>query len=239
MRRTRDQALGWVAHGTKLVHDAIAGMSDETMARQSPLPGWTRKHVLAHIAANAEAVGNLVHWAATGEETPMYRSAEQRAADIEAGAQRSADELRDWFTVSAERLAAAMAELTEEQWAHEVVTAQGRTVPASETPWMRSREVLVHAVDLDAGVTFADLPADFLAALGDDIVAKRSATGDGPALVLEAGDADVRWEVAGTGDVTTVRGPLADLVAWLSGRPTSTPLTDTTGGPAPELGPWI
>ena len=44
---------------------------------------------------------------------------------------------------------------------------------AAETPWMRSREVMVHAVDLATGLTFADLPEDFLAALRADITVKR------------------------------------------------------------------
>lgn len=42
-------------------------------------------------------------------------------------------------------------DLPDANWTHEVRTAQGRTVPASETVWMRTREVWVHAVDLDNG----------------------------------------------------------------------------------------
>jgi maleylpyruvate isomerase len=63
-----------------------------------------------------------------------------------------------------------------------VVTAQGRTVPATEIPWMRAREVCVHAVDLGAGITFGDLPADFTAALLADVVRKRAGAGEGPEL---------------------------------------------------------
>jgi maleylpyruvate isomerase len=53
---------------------------------------------------------------------------------------------------------------------------------------MRAREVYVHAVDFDAGTGFADLPADFLAALLSDVAARRSAQGNGPALTLTASD---------------------------------------------------
>ena len=70
----------------------------------------------AHLSLNAEAIGNLVHWARTGEERPMYASPEQRSADIEAGALRPVDELLAWFEESAQVLADAMAELTDEQW---------------------------------------------------------------------------------------------------------------------------
>ena len=47
---------------------------------------------------------------------------------------------------------------------------------------MRAREVCVHAVDLGAGITFGDLPADFTAALLTDVVRKRAGAGEGPEL---------------------------------------------------------
>jgi maleylpyruvate isomerase len=205
MTRTLQDALGWTEHGTKLVHEALAGLGETTLSAASGLPGWSRRHVAAHLAANAEAVGNLVHWAATGERTPMYSSLEQRSADIEAGSTRSCDDLRAWFDTSAARLADAMAALTPDQWSAEVVTAQGRTVPASETPWMRAREVMVHAVDLGTGTTFADLPRDFLETLCADVVAKR-------------------------GDVPQIHAPLDQRAAWLTGRPHDLP--DVPGLPA-------
>lgn len=194
MARSLHDALGWAEHGAKLVHDAVAGLDEVALDAATPLPGWSRRHVLAHLAANAEAVGNLVHWAATGARTPMYSSPAQRSADIEAGSTMPSEDLRAWFDNSAARLAEAMAALTPEQWSTQVVTAQGRTVPASEAPWMRSREVMVHAVDLDAGITFADLPSDFLEALVEDVLAKR-------------------------GRLASVDGPLDQRAAWLTGRP--------------------
>lgn len=149
------------------MHEGLGCLDETAFDAASGLPGWTRRHVAAHLAANADAVGNLVHWAATGECTSDDSSPEQRAADIEKGSTRTGDDLRHWFDASAARLLEAMAALTPEQWSAEVVAAQGRTVPASETPWMRAREVLVHAVDLGTGTTFADLPPYFLEALAD------------------------------------------------------------------------
>lgn len=181
-------ARRWTAEGTKLFLDAVEYDGD------SSLPGWTRRHLAAHVAANADALGNLVHWAATGEPTPMYASTEERAAGIERGVRLPVAGLDAWLRDSAGRLESAMDALTEEQWSAEVVTAQGRTVPATTIPWLRAREVCVHAVDLDLGVSFADLPDDFLEALCADAVAKR-------------------------GDVPDVGGPLAERAAWLTGRP--------------------
>lgn len=207
--------LGFVQTGTRLCSDAIAGFDEAAYDAPSLLPGWTRKHLVAHLAANAEAVGRLLHWARTGERTPMYSSPEQRDADIEAGSRRSGEELTAWFDESASALSRALAGMAPEQWSREVVTAQGRTVPASETPWMRSREVLVHAVDLGTGLEFADLPEAFLVRLRDEILARR------------AGE-----------DLPDLVGPLPEVTACLAGR-RSSGVSTVDGGPAPTLGRWL
>ena len=233
-------ARAWMSKGTQLFLRAMRGTSDDALGGPTALPGWTGKHVLAHVAANADALGNLVRWASTGEQTPMYSSPEQRNADIEEGATRPVADLREWVVRSAKELEASLGDLTDEQWQHEVRTAQGRLVPATEIPWMRAREVMIHAFDLSGSVGFRDFPAEFHPALLDDIVAKRSGGGDGPALHLEPTDDERRWDVAGLGEPTTVRGPLSQLAAYLSGRPASGLTTGAPGAaPIPELPRWL
>lgn len=216
--RSLADARSWVAEGTQLCAAGIDSLSDADFTAPSSLPGWSRAHLVAHVAANADALRNLAHWAATGEETPMYASSDQRNADIEAGSRRPPGELRQWFTRSAQQLDADFDALTTTAWAATVRTAQGRDVPASETLWMRAREVMVHAVDLGTGVRFDDLPQGFLRALAADITAKRGA---------EA--------------IPAVQGDLAARTAWLAGRPEAVaePVRATDGGPAPELPPWL
>ena len=238
MTRTHADALRWSREGTALFLAALARLADGELARPTSLEGWTGRHLTAHVAANADALRNLVHWARTGEETPMYSSTEQRGADIDAGAQRPAGELRDWARTSASALEEDFGSLDAGHWGREVRTAHGRTVPATEVPWMRAREVMVHAVDLRAGVRFADLPADFLAALVDDIVAKRSGEATGPALTLKSPDTGTTWSVTGTGAPTEVTGSLADLTAYLSGR-SPHDVRDADGTPAPDLPRWL
>ncbi|WP_037356854.1 maleylpyruvate isomerase family mycothiol-dependent enzyme [Amycolatopsis orientalis] len=184
-------AQSWVSSGTELFLTHAKELSGP-----SALPGWTRKHLAAHVAANADALGNLVHWARTGERTPMYASPEQRNADIDAGSRLPEAQLASWLRDSARSLESAMAALTPRQWQNEVVTAQGRTVPATEIPWLRAREVCVHAVDLGTGLSFADLPEAFLSALVAEIQAKR-------------------------GLDSLPDGPLPDVAAYLAGRPHS------------------
>ena len=105
-----------------------------------------------------------------------------------------------------------MTRLTDEQWQALVVTMQGRAVPATEVPWLRSREVCVHAADLATGLRFGDLPADFLAALCDDVIVKRGAGPSGQALMLVATATAARWQLPGLGQPVTVAGPLAEVI---------------------------
>ncbi|MGW5191025.1 maleylpyruvate isomerase family mycothiol-dependent enzyme [Kribbella sp. NPDC004138] len=202
------RVLEWIDEGTALCRSALGDLEAPSL-----LPGWSRRHVAAHLSLNAEALGNLVEWARTGEERPMYPSAAARNADIEAGTSRSADELRSWFDASSARLNASMATLTDARWQAAIRTAQGVPVPATKIPWMRSREVMIHAVDLGTGLTFADLPPDFLEALCEDIRTQR-------------------------GDVPEVRGPLPELAAYLSGRPYAD-VVSSDGTPAESLPPWL
>jgi maleylpyruvate isomerase len=219
-------------HATNLFLTTVDSLPDTDLDKPTPLPGWSRRHLLAHVASNAQALGRLVNWARTGVRTPMYSSAEQRNADIEAGARRSPDSLRAAVHSSAAQLAEQFRDLPDEAWSAEVVTAQGRTVPATEILWMRTREVAIHTVDLDVGVDFADLPEGFCLALVSDIARWRSGQGPamtGPAMALS--DGTRTWTVPGVGDPVQVMLTTPQLAAWLSGRSQPAGL--------PELPKWL
>jgi len=232
-----DQTLNWMHDGTERLLAEVAELPDAALSGPTALPGWTRAYLLSHIAANADALRNLVHWAHTGEERRMYASTDAREADIAAGAELPAAKLRAWAASSAADLAADLDALDGADggpgWDAKIITAQGLTRTASEIPWMRTREIYIHAIDMAAGRTFADLPPDFLAALLDDVTTRRSSVGGGPALIIAAIDTGGRWDVAGTRRPVPVTGALADLTAYLTGRPSpSLPA-------APVLPPWL
>lgn len=234
-----EQTLEWMRDGTAKLLAELGSLSDDDLAAPSLLPGWDRRYLLSHVAANADALRNLVHWARTGEERRMYASVEARDAGIKAGAAKPASELRAWVGSSAASLEIDLDGLSGAAWDAKIITAQGLTREAREIPWMRVREVYVHAVDLGAGTGFGDLPAGFLITLLDDVVNRRSSVGKTPALAVTASDADGRsWEVKGPGETTSVSAPLASLTAWLSGRPV-TGLATTDGKPLPELPAWL
>ncbi|MPY78282.1 MAG: maleylpyruvate isomerase family mycothiol-dependent enzyme [Actinophytocola sp.] len=100
------QALTWVEQGQRRLEDTVAALSPEAIAESSALPGWTRGHVITHVARNADALVNLLTRARTGTPTPMYATPDQRNADIEAGAGRALAEQFDDLRESGRRFAA-------------------------------------------------------------------------------------------------------------------------------------
>ncbi|MFM9718756.1 maleylpyruvate isomerase N-terminal domain-containing protein, partial [Streptomyces galilaeus] len=82
-------------------------------------------------------------------------------------------------------------DLTDAQWDATVVTAQGRTVPARETAWMRAKEVWVHAVDIDNGGSFLDFPTEMVNEIIADVFRAWTRRGEPGAVVLRATDRDL------------------------------------------------
>ncbi|SFL40386.1 maleylpyruvate isomerase family mycothiol-dependent enzyme [Geodermatophilus ruber] len=228
---SRPATLDRWAEGERLLGTALGRLTDAEFDAPSLLPGWARRQLLAHLARNADALVNLLTWARTGVETPMYPSAEAREAGIAEAAAFDAPRLRAEVLAAAGRLADAVHGLPEEAWTATVRTAQGRDVPAAEVPWMRCREVYVHAVDLDAGVTFADVAEDVQAALIDDVFGMWERRGQLPDVRVTAGDRT--W---GTGSLA-VSGPLPAVTGWLTGRSAGKGL-DADGG-IPEVPAWL
>ncbi|MEO3870681.1 maleylpyruvate isomerase N-terminal domain-containing protein [Nonomuraea sp. B12E4] len=59
-----------LASATNRLLATAATLSDADIAAPSRLPGWTRGHVLSHVAQNAGSHLNLLTWARTGIRTP-------------------------------------------------------------------------------------------------------------------------------------------------------------------------
>ena len=225
------EVLGWWADGEQHLATALGRLTDEEFADPSLLPGWSRQLLLAHLTRNADAMVNLLGWARTGVETPMYASPEARDAGIAETAALPPAALRREVLAATARLVAAMRGLPDGAWPALVRTGQGRTVPATEVPWLRAREVWVHAVDLVAGVDFADIPEDVLVALVDEVFRTWDRRDQVPDVAVFAGDRE--W---GTGALA-VAGPLPAVAAWLTGRAAGGGLR--ADGPLPVLAPWL
>ncbi|MEU2348036.1 maleylpyruvate isomerase family mycothiol-dependent enzyme [Modestobacter sp. NPDC049651] len=222
--------LDWWRHGEEHLGTALGRLTDEEFAGPSLLPGWTRAHVLAHLAGNAEAQVNFLTWARTGVETPPYASDEARDQAIAERAALPPAELRALLLDSVRLLVAAVEQLPDAAWSASVRNRQGQEIPAVELPLMRAREVWVHSVDLDAGVGFDEVPAEVLASVVDDVFTQWDARDVVPDVVVFAGDRE--W---GTGRLA-VSGSLADVAAWLTGRGDGAGLR--SDGPLPSLAAW-
>ncbi|MCB2175358.1 MAG: maleylpyruvate isomerase family mycothiol-dependent enzyme [Actinomycetales bacterium] len=214
-------------------------LADEDLAAPSLVPGWSRAHVAAHVGLNARALTRLTQWAATGVETPMYASPAERDREIEFAATLPPRAIRTLSAHAAVHLTVEWRDLEPEAWRHEVRTARGRVVPVSETVWMRTREVWVHAVDLANGGRFTDLPAELLDALLRDVAAAWRLRGEAGDLVLVPSDRD-RVVAVSDGATRAVTGTTAELVAWATGRrrpdADGPVLGDRVAAPAPR---WL
>jgi maleylpyruvate isomerase len=165
----------------------------------------------------------------------MYASTTARAEEIETGAGWPPSLLRDFVVAEQEHLAAALGRIAVDGWQAPVVTAQGRTVPASMIPWLRSREVWIHATDLPAGGDFAAFPGAFLDALIADALDRRR-TVQSVGIDVVATD---RATPAGGSGREFVQGPAVDLARWLTRGERSPRLRAGTGAPLPPLPPWL
>jgi maleylpyruvate isomerase len=207
----------------------VDALPDPDWAGPSHCTGWSRAHVVAHLALNAEALGGVLRGIAQGRPTTMYASDEARDADIEALAATDPDEVRARLHRSAELFDAALAAAghVAEGTTFER-TPGGRVMPADVVPFLRLGEVEIHHADLDAGYSWADWPAATARAFLGDHARRPQAT----AFVIKATDEDARWSFGTVDDgvrVPTVSGPLRALAWWATGRDPGPVLSSSEG----------
>nr|WSY53877.1 hypothetical protein OG999_29680 [Streptomyces sp. NBC_00886] len=102
---------------------------------------------------------------------------------------------------------------------------------------MRTREVWIHAVDLNSGGDFTDFPPGLIDRLLSEAVNKRRA-GDAPALAVRATDRDVNGLDVSPNSARPVQGTAAGLARWLT-RWETRGVRTSDGSPLPVLGPWL
>ncbi|MFJ1762067.1 maleylpyruvate isomerase N-terminal domain-containing protein [Amycolatopsis sp. NPDC088138] len=208
------------------------GLGEPELRAPSALPGWSRAHVFAHIARNADGLRNLLTWANTGVETPMYVSAEARDEDIEAGAQHGVAEILGDFVASAGRFEQYAAAMPDEAWAREARNRQGGPVTGTVVARMRLSELTIHLADLGLGHSLDDV-LGLLGPLAEDVV-QHAITSRGahlPSLRLAGGGYE--WTMGATPGAT-VTGTCGELLAWLSGRSDGSALD----GAVPRIPAW-
>ncbi len=214
----------------------VSALADEQVPEPSLLPGWSRGHVLTHIARNADGLRNLLIWAQTGVETPQYGSGEERDAQIEDGAARPATELAADLAASSDAFLGKARELTDEAWATEVRGFRGPAHPAWFTLHRRLAEVEIHHVDVAAGYGPADWPDWFVTDMLYRVTGQLWGNPDTPKVTVTDAETGrqffLRQDAAAELEVT---GPGAVLLAWLLGRDDGASLAADPEGPLPGI----
>ncbi|MFF0793651.1 maleylpyruvate isomerase family mycothiol-dependent enzyme [Streptomyces spiralis] len=217
-----------VQDATDRLLDAIAELDNAAVTDESRLPGWTRGHVLAHLARNADALVNVL------EGRPMYASAEARDADIERDAPRSLDAQVSDVRTSAARFQEVGS--VPADWSRTVELRNGVTDSASRVPFRRWVEVELHHVDLGIGYELEDVPAEFVEREIDFLTQRFSGHPDVPPTRLTDGTRAWSTGQEAAEPAVTVTGAPADLLGWLAGRRDGSALT-VAGGALPALPP--
>jgi maleylpyruvate isomerase len=206
-------ALADSTAGLEALLAAVGHLTEEDLAGLSPLAGWTRGHVLSHIAGIGGAMLGQAKAAERGEVVPVYASQEARNAAIEEGAGRTVAE----HVTVLERLRGDLAQTWPEPGSALWDAPSGyRGGPLSGCLLAWWREVRIHSVDALAGTSQSvgyETWDDALCAHLREFLAVRLPDG------VSVADLD---------------GAPRDVVAWLAGRVPAAPLR----GDLPELGPW-
>jgi maleylpyruvate isomerase len=218
-----------LAEGQDRLRALLPGLTDEAVRAPSPLPGWTRGHVLSHIEGVGLALARQARYALRGQLIDVYDGGRPaRDAAIEAGHRRSAPQFTAALAAALDEIDASWAAVEPGDWERPARYRDGVLLDAGLAWW---RELEIHTVDLDLGRAIADWSPEFCAHTVDFLAPRIPA---GVRLTCTAPDGGHRLTV-GTGSPVEVTGTLPDLAAWLAGRHPQTPLT---GDPLPRLGPW-
>lgn len=131
-----------------LFDHAVAGLVENEFTEPSALPGWSRAHVIAHVALNAEGFLAAADGYRAGTSAYMYPDGTtQRDRDIDNLAAEPSAELLNRLTEANQQFIAMWSEGVGE---FVCATAPGHpTFPSAAVPLRRLRELQVHLVDLD------------------------------------------------------------------------------------------
>lgn len=162
-------------------------IAEPDLRQPSLLPGWTRAHVLAHLARGADAMRTLMIGVRSGQHRPAYASAAARQADIERAAAQNAKDLVADLADSAMALRTVARQLPDQAWPLSVRILGSAPFPAAQLLTRRLAEVELHHCDLAAGYSPADWPDAFAAMeLGDPMRSQRQERLSRPQELLDS-----------------------------------------------------
>ncbi len=229
--RSLDRIRSFKSEATARLLGATIELPDEVWQAPSALPGWTRAHIAAHLARNADGLAQVVDGLVTGRPVHLYSSDLARITDIERGSERTALDLQVDLDTTAGKLEQAFDFLSGMDPNRMVELSRGLILPIWALPLARLHEVVSHQIDLQIGFSADDIDpaaAPLLLAWACWQIGDRP---DYPALEIRAqsGYRICIGNVAEKVSPKIVVGPDAQLYAWLIGRQSSTDF-DTQSG---------
>ncbi|MET3708782.1 maleylpyruvate isomerase family mycothiol-dependent enzyme [Arthrobacter sp. UYEF6] len=220
--------------------DAVASTAakfiDEDIKAPAGLPGWTRGHVLAHLAGISNAMARQLEYAARGATVELYDGGQDgRTKAIEMAAGHNADAHRADVQAGLDRARTAFDSLEAGSGWQVPITYRGGVVfDGGLALW---RELVIHTADLDAGLGPETWSRKFCEHLFDFLAARVPA---GEKLVLQP--LGLPPVTLGSGRSTVISGMITDIAAWLAGREPSLGSLRASaaadGVDLPELLPW-
>jgi len=231
-----DALLAELHKAADALSTAMERIPDGGEKAPSTLPGWSRGHLLAHIAGICDALARQVEYGRQGEKVELYDGGVEgrnRAIDLAAG--HSLGQHRKDVATALHRVLAAFDALDRDEWKTPIAFRDGVIFDAGLALW---RELVIHTADLDAGTGPEVWSRDFCSHLFDFLAARVPTESR---LVLQPVALPPVTLGAG-GSTVVVSGMVTDIAAWLAGRqPSLDSLRATAAGDGtdlPALLPW-
>lgn len=233
---TPDALLAELHKAADVVASQAGKLAEEDVTSPSTLPGWTRGHVLAHLAGISNAMARQLELARRGEQVELYDGGfEGRTKAIDMAAGHSLVQHRVDLDSALERALKAFDSLDAGAWQVPISYRGGVMLDGGFALW---RELVIHASDLNTGRGAETWSRPFCEHLFDFLAAR---VPEGQRFVLQP--LGLPPVTIGAGNRSTViNGMLTDIAAWLAGREPSLGSLRASaaadGVDLPELLPW-
>lgn len=209
---------------------SLSGLNERQGREPSPLPGWSRAHVVGHLLQSTDAYLWLLAVAREAVEPGPRADRAAITRGLEALATRPIGELADGLADRLHRLVREAETTPADRWDTLVSALAGWRHPAWYSLNRCLRELETHHLDLAVGYHTDDWPTAYVAwALADTLSAL--AVRDFPIARVEAVDLGLSWPVSGTGPVVSGAGHA--VLGWLSGRHSGAGLSEQALPPTP------
>lgn len=152
-RRALDRHVEGCAETHQKLLEIADALTEEQCREDVALPGWTRGHVLSHLARNAESHAHLLACAERGEIGDQYPGGPvAREHGIQSHAGDSVEDLVRALRASIYKLEGAWAGASATAWQGSGRQASGNIILMADLVFLRWRECVIHLTDLNVGI---------------------------------------------------------------------------------------